>query len=554
MSVTTLKVKTPRHIITKAAIYVTALLAAMLILASASSWLYNQQAAKSDFLREQQIPFIKNNAQLMKSIAELENQLTAHQLAITHQQLATPLENVKQAWLEIVELSNKHVELVNDSLRDTTATEIASTAQTFANDYKKFVLLVDDLLLIRQARNGQYKANTKSLDELIKKINRIRVDKQNQLQQQSYEIANTPGQVKTQTINNMMKVINENNFYQYIYQELLKVESNLTALSGNVSAYEFNQISKQIANLTKNINTELSNKDEDDRLPEITDDIGYITSQLMGSGQLFAKWRDENITTAKVIEQLSNYQQFLMRTASLIEKPNFYDLPEFELNLPLLGIKIKESTMLPIVFLFIVILLAGCAFLGWRLMVLVNRSFIHGADHALLEVEKEQAAELAIQNAKVKHREQLKSIIDEPTNKELRSEEQNRIKNIEAETDAVHSPSFYQINNLVMDLDKFNQYHGSAEMAVFMLDDYMQRNKQNFQKLKDALANEQLGRVEEINAAIFKTAKILSAPRLIKVCEQLEGVCEQQDIHKAVPLLAEMNEAIIEINKFIAEA
>ena len=554
MSVTTLKVKTPRHIITKAAIYVTALLAAMLILASASSWLYNQQAAKSDFLREQQIPFIKNNAQLMKSIAELENQLTAHQLAITHQQLATPLENVKQAWLEIVELSNKHVELVNDNLRDTTATEIASTAQTFANDYKKFVLLVDDLLLIRQARNGQYKANTASLEELIKKINRIRAEKQNNLQQQSYEIANTPGQIKTQTINNMMKVINENNFYQYIYQELLKVESNLTALSGNVSAYEFNQISKQIANLTKNINTELSNKDEDEQLPEITDDISYITGQLMGSGQLFAKWRDENITTGKVIDQLSNYQQFLMRTASLIEKPNFYDLPEFELNLPLLGIKVKESTMLPIVFLFIVILLAACAFLGWRLMVLVNRSFVHGADHALLEVEKEQAAELAIQNAKVKHREQLKSIIDEPTNKELGTDEQKRIKNIEDEMESINSPSFYQINNLVMDLDKFNQYHGSAEMAVFMLDDYMQRNKQNFQKLKDALANEQLGRVEEINSAIHKTAKILSAPRLIKVCEQLESVCEQQDIHKAVPLLAEMNEAIVEINAFIAEA
>ncbi|TRX57886.1 Hpt domain-containing protein [Thalassomonas sp. M1454] len=546
-------VKTPTSILGKGVLYVALLIASMLLLVGTSLWLYNQQASKADFLHQQQIPFIKNNAQLMKSVAELENQLVAQQLAIRHQELDQPLEDVKQAWLEIADLSKQHVLMVNDNLRDNTADNIAITAQTFASGYKRFVELVDDLLLIRQSRNGQYKANVATLNDIIKSVNTIRRKKQNDLNKHSYQFVNRQNVVKTETINSMMTTMNEAQFYQYLYQELLKVQNQLTALSSSVSAHQFNQISTQIANLTQNINKELAKKSEDDQLHSLTKEIETITSQLMGAGQLFAKWRDENNTSKKVIEQLNSYQDFLVETAALIEQPNFYDLPEFELALPFIGYKVKESTILPIGFLFIVALMFTSGFLAWRLIILVNRSYHAGADFIMLENEKEARAEKALLNAQEKQKSQMESIIAAPTHSELKQTEQQQIASVGEETEEMQ-PSFYKINNLVIDLDKFNQYHGSAEMAVFMLEDYLNRNKQNFAKLKEALTAENLAKVKDINAALLKTANILSAPRLIKVCEQLQQVCVEGDIHKAVPLLAEMQNAITEIAKYVEES
>ncbi|WOH36691.1 hypothetical protein RI844_15125 [Thalassotalea fonticola] len=547
-------VKTPSYIITKAVLYVALLLSTMGLLVATSLWLYNQQAEKAEFLHKQQIPFIKNNAQLMKSVAELENQLVAQQLAIRHQQLDQPLDDVKQAWLEIVDLSKQHVLMVNDNLRDNTADEIAKTAQSFADGYKKFVILVDDLILIRQSRNGQYSANTKTLTEIIEHVDSIRRDKQRQLNKNSLDFVNSQNRVGTNTFNSVIALMNEGQFYQYIYQELLKLQNQLTALSSTVSSYQFNQISTQIATLTKNINKELqTSKASDKKLEQLTDDIREITNQLMGSGQLFAKWRDENITTNKVISQLKDYQDFLKQTAMLIERPNFYDLPEFELNLPIIGIKVKESTMLPIGFIFILVLVFSSVFLAWRILNLVNRTFHAGADHMQLEHEKELQAEQALINVKKKEKNQLKSIMETNTHSELKQTEKQAIAELDEEIEEAQ-PSFYQINNLVMNLEKFNQYHGSAEMAVFMLDDYMDRNKQNFEKLKDALAHENLSRVSEINDSILKTAVILSAPRLIKSCEQLSDICAKQAIHQAVPIIVEMNEAILEVAKFVEES
>lgn len=547
-------VKTPSYIITKAVLYVALLLSTMGLLVATSLWLYNQQAEKADFLHKQQIPFIKNNAQLMKSVAELENQLVAQQLAIRHQQLDQPLDDVKQAWLEIVDLSNQHVLMVNDNLRDNTADEIAKTAQSFANGYKKFVILVDDLILIRQSRNGQYSANTNTLNEIIEQVDSIRRDKQRLLNKNSLDFVNSQNRVKTNTFNAVIALMNEGQFYQYIYQELLKLQNQLTALSSTVSSHQFNQISTQIATLTKNINQELqTNKASDKKLKQLTADISSITNQLMGSGQLFAKWRDENITTNKVISQLKAYQDFLKQTAMLIEQPNFYDLPEFELNLPVIGVKVKESTMQPIGFLFILVLVFSSGFLAWRILNLINRTFHAGADYMQLEHEKELQAEQALLNVKKKEKSQLKSIMETNTHSELKKNEQRAIAELDEEIEEAQ-PSFYQINNLVMNLEKFNQYHGSAEMAVFMLDDYMDRNKQNFEKLKDALAHENLARVSEINDAILKTAVILSAPRLIKVCEQLNDICEKHAIHQAVQVIVEMNDAILEVAKFVEES
>ena len=546
-------VKTPNYIITKALLYIALLIATMGLLVGTSLWLYNQQAEKANFLHKQQIPFIKNNAQLMKSVAELENQLVAQQLAIRHQQLSQPLEDVKQAWLEIVDLSKQHVLMVNDQLRDNTADNIANTAQSFADGYKRFVILVDDLILIRQSRNGQYSANTQTLNELVANVDKIRSEKQATLNKHSFQAINRQSAIQNNTINEMRTLIDDAQVYQYIYQELLKVQNKLTALSSSVTSHQFNQISTQIASLTKNINRELEDRENDKELKNLSADIVDITNQLMGSGQLFAKWRDENLTTEKVIAQLNSYRDFLTQTADLIEQPNFYDLPEFELNLPFIGVKIKESTMLPVAFLFVIVLISFSVFLSWRLFMLVQRTYYAGADFMQLEMEREIKADKALLKSQEKQKDQLKNILKADEHSALQQSEVNTIKELSDEHEEAQ-PSFYKVNNLIMNLEKFNQYHGSAEMAVFMLDDYMDRNKKNFAKLKEALTHENLARVNEVNESILKVANILSAPRLIKVCEQMQISCNEQDIHKVVPLVVEMNEAIIEVDKFVADS
>ncbi|KGJ98101.1 Hpt domain-containing protein [Thalassotalea sp. ND16A] len=544
-------VKTPGFIVTKAILYIALLLATMVLLVSTSLWLYSQQAKKSEFLQQHQIPFIKNNAQLMKSVAELENQLVAQQLAITHQQLDQPLEDAKQAWLEIVDLSKQHVVMVNDDLRANSADEIAQTAQVFADSYKRFVILVDDLILIRQSRNGQYIANSKTIAELVERVNVLRQEKQTMLTRSSYEVVNSQNVVQKNNFQSMIGVMRYAQVYQYIYQELLKLQIQLTALSSTVSDYQFNQISTRIANVTKNINIKLQEHSEDKTLALLTKDIEAIINQLMGSGQLFAKWRDENLTTGKVIKQLNSYQIFLSQAASLIERPNFYDLPEFELSLPIIGIKVKESTMQPVGFFFILILLSTSLYLAWRLLNLVNSSYRAGIE---FELQNETKAERALKKLKLKE----KAKLEEELQINLQAEVGQNESTVEVVEDVDEEDnnliSYQQINELVINLEKFNQYHGSPEMAVYMLDDYMKRNKHNLQKLKAALAQNDMTEVAEINGSILKTAGLLSAPRLIKTCEQMQQACEKEDLHQAVTIIVEMNEAMDEVVSYVEEA
>ncbi|OUS23451.1 hypothetical protein A9Q98_15340 [Thalassotalea sp. 42_200_T64] len=543
-------VKTPGFIVTKAMLYIALLLATMALLVGTSLWLYSQQAEKAEFLQQHQIPFIKNNAQLMKSVAELENQLVAQQLAITHQQLDQPLEDAKQAWLEIVDLSKQHVLMVNDDLRANNANEIALTAQIFADGYKRFVILVDDLILIRQSRNGQYLANSKTIAELVERVNVLRQEKQTTLNRSSYQVVSSQNIVQKDNFQSMVGVMKHAQVYQYIYQELLKLQIQLTALSSTLSDYQFNQISTQIANLTKNINSELQKNSEDKTLALLTKDIEAIINQLMGSGQLFSKWRDENLTTEKVIKQLSSYQVFLSQAASLIERPNFYDLPEFELNLPIIGIKVKESTMVPVGFVFILIMISTSIYLAWRLLNLVNRSYRAGVECMQFAHEKQAKAEKALKKVKLKEQAKPEEVLQISSPAEV-----VQIKSTEqVDEEDKNQISYKQINELVINLEKFNEYHGSAEMAVYMLEDYMKRNKHNLQKLKDALAQNNMIEVAVINGSILKTAGLLSAPRLIKTCEQMQQACAKEDLHHAVAIIVEMNEAMDEVVSYVEEA
>lgn len=547
MAKSTLNINVPSKLIGKGLLYITLLLATMALLLGVSLWLYNQQASRAEFLHEQQVPFIKNNAQLMKSVADLENQLVAQQLAISHQQLAQPLESVKKAWLEIVDLSRNHVLMVNDPLRDNTADEIAKTAQGFAQGYKKFVILVDDLILTRQARTGQYAANSATLVEIIDTVERLKNNKQTELKQNSFDFLNQNTKVGTEQLNQVLSLNSEAQLYQYIYQELLKIQNQLTSLSSQVTSSKLNKISSQIASLTKNINRELKNRKVDRDLKEVTKSIIDISNQFMGSGQLFAKWQSENILVGDILSELTQYQIFLRKTANLINLPKFYDLPEFKLELPIIGFKINESSLLPIGFVFIIALLSTSLFLAWRLTVLIKTAYLQGAKHIKEDIRQELKAERALKLAEEKHQLQLDNI--NPPDNTLSTQDEVAKRDFNNET----TSNFYKTNDLVMDIEKYNQYHGSAEMAVFMLEDYVGRNKSNLSKLKLAVKSKSEERVSNIAKAILKTANILSAPRMIKACESLQAICEQKKIELSSPLLTEMEESMLEVEEFISK-
>ncbi|WP_371187756.1 hypothetical protein [Thalassotalea maritima] len=566
--VTTEQVKLPRVIVSKAVIYLALLLIAMASLIGASLWLYNQQANKAEFLKQQQIPFIKNNAQLMKSVAELENSLVAQQLAIRHQQVEQPLEDLKSAWLEIVELSRNHVLMVRDSVRDNSAEDIASTAQDFANGYKRFVILVDDLILIRQSRNNQYQANRTELKQIIKTVEGLRRDALNQLDDYSYQFVNRQDRQKSQYMNDIIGLTSRANFYQYLYQELLKVDNKLTALSTAVTSRKFNQISNDVAHLTRNINKQLQEKSSNDALQGIQKDVLALTNQFMGSGQLFTKWRDENVTTEKVVEQLSVYQNFLKDTAQLIDRDSFFDLPEFSLNIPFLQITLKESTMLPAAIGFITILLTFSGYIAWKLYTVVTRSYYAGSQHMQIRYQKQRQAE------RLQKKQQEKNLFNElnreheapknsATNAKPGAVGVNRdavaaaAESIPESAESSWSPasdSFYKMNNLVMNLDKFNAYHGSAEVAVEMLDDYIERNQNHFKVLKTALANGDLIAAEQANKGLLHVANVLSSPRVIKVCEQVHRGLQNCDIKAVGKLLIEVDAALREVAEFVAES
>ncbi len=537
----------PNKILGKGIVYVALLLATMVLLLGVSLWLYNQQAEKANFLHQQQVPFIKNNAQLMKSVAELENQLVAQQLAISHQQLAQPLENVKQAWLEIVDLSRNHILMVNDSLRDNAADEIAVTAQQYAEGYKEFVILVDDLLLTRQSRVGQYAANSATLAEIIGNVNRLKNNKQTELKQTSFDFVNSNNRLGTEQFNQMLSLNSEVQLYQHIYQELLKIQNQLTSLSSQVTAHKLNQISSQIASLTKNINEEMNNRSAGKEFKSISDDIIDISNQFMGSGQLFAKWQTENTLVTQILNELTNYQLFLRKTAGLIQSSDFYDLPEFKLVLPIINVKVNESTLTPIGFLFVVVLFSTSAFLAWRLIVLIKVSYLRGAEFVKEDYRQELQAEQAIKQAEERHKLQLDNImkLEEPVAQD---------ESVKSEEDSGElQPSFYKMNGLVMDIEKYNQYHGSAEMAVFMLEDYVGRNETNLEKLKQAVHHKNLVKIDHIQKAILKTANILSAPRMLKACEHIKLACEQGKVDLCPPLVIELEEAMQEVKDYVCE-
>lgn len=557
----------PSGLFSKAGIYLAMLLACLVFFVATSSWLYQQLAQRADYLQEQQIPFIKNNAQLLTKLSELEYHLSQQQLAIQHQQFNRPLDDLRESWMDIIKLTDFHMLWLKDQVRKDQASDIQIQAKTFVDDYRQFAHLVDELLLVRQARNGQYRANMKTLDDIIVRVESMKNKQQLALDKQSTEFVSVNKRVNTQLINAQIEAVGSVEYYQYLYQQLLLINLKMNSLSSSLATTNFNDTAAAVAQQARLVSQHLDNGPDEQAFISASADIEELINQFIGSGQLFSKWREEAQASKLVVNRLSGYQGFLQQTGALVSSSQFFDLPEFSLSIPVLNVTLSESMMLPIGFLVMVILLAFSALLAWRMMVLIQRSFYQGAELGFAMSQQKVHAQ-AGSGSSILDNEHVTAVMSLETKPEILANELALIEQ-QALDDAKALENEPQITSkstpidpilnvlpvydthptVVMDMDKFNHYHATKEMAATMLDDYLQRNDANLQRLQSAFASNNLLLVAKINEAILQTAKILFAPRLIRVCQILRQYCHEKEFNNALSLLPAIEQAMAEVSE-----
>ncbi|WP_394172039.1 hypothetical protein [Thalassotalea litorea] len=560
----------PSGLFSKAGIYLAMLLACLVFFVAMSSWLYQQLAQRADYLQQQQIPFIKNNAQLLTKLTKLEYHLSQQQLAIQHQQFNRPLDDLRDAWMGIIKLTDMHILWLNDQVRMDQASDIQIQAQNFVDDYHQFSELVDELLLVRQARNGQYLANMKTLNGIIAQVGSLKNQQQIALDKQSTAFVSANKRINTQLINAQIEAVESVEYYQYLYQQLLLINLQMSSLSSNLTTKSFNDTAADVAHQARLISQHMDNGPKEKAFIKVSADIEELINQFIGSGQLFAKWREDAQVTKRVVNRLSSYQGFLQQTSTLVSSSQFFDLPEFSLNIPLININLSESMMLPIGFLVMVILLAFSALIAWRMLVLIQRSFYQGAelgfamgnqkvhpktptDSSILDDERVSAV-LAMETKPEILANELALIEQQALDdaRALESEPQVTSKTVAVDPMLSVLPVSDAHPTVVMDMDKFNHYHATKEMAASMFDDYLQRNEANLQRLQSAFDSNNLLLVAKINEAILQTAKILFAPRLIRVCQILRQYCHEKEFENAQSLLPAIEQAMTEISEYTA--
>ncbi|QDP00031.1 hypothetical protein [Thalassotalea sp. PS06] len=562
----------PSGIFSRAGIYLALLLSCLVFFVATSSWLYQQLAQRAEYLQEQQIPFIKNNAKLLNKLTELEYHLSQQQLAIAHQQFNQPLDDLRDSWSDIVTLTKSHMVWLQDQVRKDQAGDIQRQSQNFVADYNQFSLLVDELLLVRQARNGQYQANIRTLSDIINRVEELRNRQQLALDKQSTAFVSVNNRVNTQLINDQIKAVEEVEFYQYLYQQLLLVQVRMSNLSSSLGDNNFNDVAADVAQRASLISQHLKKGPEDKAFSRVSGDIAELINQFIGSGQLFAKWRDEAQASKLVTNRLGNYQKFLTQTATLVSSKQFFDLPEFSLTVPLVNITVSESMMLPTGFLMMVILLTLSALLAWRMLVLVKRSYFQGAEHGF-DMAKNSLQPQSGGDSAIFDKEKVASVMAMETKPEILANELALIEQqamddaqalesraepavirslpeVKPEPESIPEPVLSSERNpqVIMDMEKFNHYHATTEMAATMLDDYLERNRTNLQRLQTAFEVNNLLLVAKINEAILQTAKILFAPRLIRVCQILRQYCHEKEFDNAQSLMPAIEQAMDEIN------
>ncbi len=109
-------------------------------------------------------------------------------------------------------------------------------------------------------------------------------------------------------------------------------------------------------------------------------------------------------------------------------------------------------------------------------------------------------------------------------------------------------------DNLVFDFSQYLQHQGTAELALFMLDDYTQDNHQQLDTLVKAIKAKNIEKAQLAISALALNAKILSAQELQSLCFQWSNLLTGSEIpsslNKINTLLKETRIALNEIDEY----
>ncbi len=92
------------------------------------------------------------------------------------------------------------------------------------------------------------------------------------------------------------------------------------------------------------------------------------------------------------------------------------------------------------------------------------------------------------------------------------------------------------------DLSRFARHQGSAELAAFMIDDYLQSNQTNIDKLSQAIMHEDRALAVHAVGQLIITAKIIAADDLLKHCINMQQALINEENNQQTAILLEIKQ------------
>ncbi len=107
-----------------------------------------------------------------------------------------------------------------------------------------------------------------------------------------------------------------------------------------------------------------------------------------------------------------------------------------------------------------------------------------------------------------------------------------------------------KMQNEAFDLTLYVQHQGSLELAVFMLDDYIEDIHQAINALEQSVVKQECKQAKLDNAQLQKLARILAAPELLALSEQVTQALAREAFNELPILLAALKETRMRLAEF----
>ncbi len=100
------------------------------------------------------------------------------------------------------------------------------------------------------------------------------------------------------------------------------------------------------------------------------------------------------------------------------------------------------------------------------------------------------------------------------------------------------------------DMAQYTKHQGTSELAIYMLDEYMESNDESFNELSRAIKAKDSSAAEQALMVLVQNARILAADDLIALCLQLEKTIAEQAFDKASEVLLVTKKELTAIKKY----